>query len=63
MRMWQVEGGKELARWDTKSGVRSVSFAAGDKMACFVTDATMGQPSTVHVVSTDESEDIRMFYT
>ena len=62
MRMWQVEGGKELVRWDTKSGVRSVSFAAGDKMACFVTDATMGQPSTVHVVSTDESEDIRMFY-
>ena len=58
MRMWQVNGGKEFACWNTKAAVRSVSFAAGDKMACFVTDANMGQPSTIHVVSVED--DIRM---
>ncbi|KAJ3301302.1 Eukaryotic translation initiation factor 3 subunit I [Kappamyces sp. JEL0829] len=51
MRMWAVNGGKELFKWNTKTAVRSVCFAAGDAMACFVTDATMGQPSTLHVVS------------
>ncbi|KAJ3343692.1 Eukaryotic translation initiation factor 3 subunit I [Kappamyces sp. JEL0680] len=49
--MWAVNGGKELFKWNTKTAVRSVCFAAGDAMACFVTDATMGQPSTLHVVS------------
>lgn len=50
MRMWNVGTGKELFKWETKAGVRSVAFSNGDEMVCFVTDATMGQSSTVHIV-------------
>jgi hypothetical protein len=54
LRMWAVETGKELFRWDTKTAVRSVHFGEGDRIALFVTDKTMGQPSTIHVVSIAE---------
>ncbi|KAJ3149845.1 DEAD H (Asp-Glu-Ala-Asp His) box helicase 11 [Geranomyces michiganensis] len=53
-RMWGVESGKELFRWNTRTAVRQVAFAQGDRMALYVTDATMGHPSTVWVVAIEE---------
>ena len=50
MIMWDVQTGKQLAKWNTKSGVRAVSFQLGAKYALFLTDATMGQVSTIHIV-------------
>ncbi|KAJ3176985.1 DEAD H (Asp-Glu-Ala-Asp His) box helicase 11 [Geranomyces variabilis] len=53
-RLWGVESGKELFRWNTRTAVRQVAFAQGDRMALYVTDATMGQPSTIWVVAIEE---------
>ncbi len=53
MRMWSVETGRELYQWETLSAVRAVAFAEGGRKALFVTDATMGQTSTVHIVPID----------
>ena len=50
MIMWDVQTGKQLAKWTTKSAVRAVSFQLGSKYALFLTDATMGQISTIHIV-------------
>ncbi len=61
MRLWAVKEGKELFKWNTKSAVRSVCFSAGEQLACFVTDATMGQPSTIHVVKLDQDTKKRTF--
>jgi WD40 repeat protein len=41
----------EVKRWECDSGVRHVVFNQGDSEIVFVTDATMGQVSTIHVVS------------
>ena len=50
-RLWDVYTGKELFKFNTKTAVRSVMFSHGCKQAVFVTDATMGQVSTLHVVN------------
>ena len=54
MIMWDVQTGKQLAKWNTKSAVRAVSFQLGSKYALFLTDATMGQISTIHVVKIEQ---------
>ncbi|KAJ3050112.1 Eukaryotic translation initiation factor 3 subunit I, partial [Rhizoclosmatium hyalinum] len=49
-KMWEVETGRCVFTWETRTAVRAVSFALGDEKALFVTDATMGQQSTIHIV-------------
>ncbi|KAJ3071031.1 translation initiation factor eIF3 subunit [Podochytrium sp. JEL0797] len=49
-KMWEVETGRCVYTWETKTAVRCVDFALGDEKALFVTDATMGQKSTIHIV-------------
>jgi translation initiation factor 3 subunit I len=51
--MWEAYTGKELFVWETKTAVRSVAFAEGDRMLLMVTDATMGQTSAVHIFQLD----------
>ncbi|KAI8907160.1 WD40-repeat-containing domain protein [Gorgonomyces haynaldii] len=53
-RMWSVENGKQLFVWHTKTAVRCVAFAEGDKMALFVTDAVMGEKCTIHIVQIEQ---------
>ncbi|KAJ2991649.1 Eukaryotic translation initiation factor 3 subunit I [Globomyces sp. JEL0801] len=50
-RLWNINNGVQLFQWTTLSAVRSVDFAEGDHKALFVTDATMGNKSTIHVVN------------
>jgi translation initiation factor 3 subunit I len=50
-RLWEVESGKELFLWKTKTAVRAVAFALGDEKALFVSDATMGEVCVIHIVS------------
>ncbi|KAJ3324234.1 Eukaryotic translation initiation factor 3 subunit I [Boothiomyces sp. JEL0866] len=59
MILWNVNGGEQLFKWDTQTAVRAVSFASGDKLALFVTDATMGQKSTIHIVEIAEDSSKR----
>ncbi|KAI9208879.1 WD40-repeat-containing domain protein [Polychytrium aggregatum] len=54
-KMWDVYTGKCLFTWNTRTAVRAVSFAEGDKQALFVTDAVMGQPSTIHIVPIEDN--------
>ena len=42
--------GSVLYRWTTAAGVRCVAFAEGDRKALMVTDNTMGQVCTIHIV-------------
>ncbi|KAI9342885.1 WD40-repeat-containing domain protein [Obelidium mucronatum] len=49
-KLWEVETGKCVYTWETRTAVRAVAFALGDEKALFVTDATMGQQSTIHIV-------------
>ncbi|KAJ1562015.1 Eukaryotic translation initiation factor 3 subunit I, partial [Cladochytrium tenue] len=49
-KLWEVETGRCVFTWETRSAVRCVAFALGDEQALFVTDATMGQQCTIHVV-------------
>ncbi|KAI9343853.1 WD40-repeat-containing domain protein [Zopfochytrium polystomum] len=49
-RLWEVETGRCVFTWETRTAVRAVAFALGDEMALFITDATMGQPCTIHIV-------------
>jgi translation initiation factor 3 subunit I len=60
--LWSVETGKELYRWETLSAVRAVAFAEGDGKALFVTDATMGQTSTIHIVPIDKKTPTKRNY-
>ncbi|KAJ3104487.1 Eukaryotic translation initiation factor 3 subunit I [Phlyctochytrium bullatum] len=50
LKMWEVETGRNVFTWKTKSAVRAVAYALGDEMALFVTDKTMGQQCTIHIV-------------
>ncbi len=61
-KLWNVNTGECLHTWSTKSGVRSVDFAMGGKLALFVTDATMGQVSTIHVVEIADDPSQRTLY-
>jgi translation initiation factor 3 subunit I len=49
-KMWEVETGRCVFSWETKTAVRAVAFALGDEKALFVTDATMGQKCMIHIV-------------
>ncbi|KAI9001631.1 WD40-repeat-containing domain protein [Gaertneriomyces semiglobifer] len=53
-RLWDVMSGKQLYKWDTRTAVRAVAFAEGNRKALYVTDATMGQQSTLWVVPIEE---------
>jgi translation initiation factor 3 subunit I len=59
MRLWDIKTGKQLFKWSTLSAVRAVSFRYGDRQALFVTDATMGQVSTVHFVNIENDSSKR----
>lgn len=62
MRLWDVNTGKQIYSWEFKAPVRSASFSfCGQKAVC-ITDAAMGQPSTIHfldvprrIISTTQS--------
>jgi len=60
-RLWEALTGKELHVFETRSAVRSVAFAFGDKEAIFVTDATMGNKSTIHFIKIAENPEERKF--
>ena len=60
MRLWSVKDGREIYKWNTKSAVRSCKFAEGDKKILFVTDATMGQTSTIHIVPVETPQTQRV---
>jgi translation initiation factor 3 subunit I len=49
LRIWSVQNGKEWFCFETKSAVRSVCFHEQQWVA-FITDATMGQKSTIHIL-------------
>ncbi|KAJ3102716.1 Eukaryotic translation initiation factor 3 subunit I [Phlyctochytrium planicorne] len=51
MKLWEVETGRNVYTWKTKSAVRAVHYALGDEMALFVTDKTMGQQCTIHIIA------------
>ncbi|TPX72760.1 hypothetical protein SpCBS45565_g00153 [Spizellomyces sp. 'palustris'] len=53
-RLWEVQTGRQLFQWNTRTAVRAVQFAQGNRMALYVTDATMGQPSTIWIVPVEE---------
>ncbi|KAJ3414594.1 Eukaryotic translation initiation factor 3 subunit I [Chytridiales sp. JEL 0842] len=62
-KMWEVETGRCVFTWHTRTAVRCVNYALGDEMAMFITDATMGQPCTIHIVPIeadpeDQTEDV-----
>lgn len=48
MRLWDVETGRQVQVWEFKAPARAVAFAHGGKQAVCITDAAMGQPSTIH---------------
>ncbi|KAI8846087.1 putative eukaryotic translation initiation factor 3 subunit [Chytridium lagenaria] len=50
LKMWEVETGRNVFTWKTKSAVRAVAYALGDEYALYVTDATMGQQCTIHII-------------
>ncbi|KAI9101027.1 WD40-repeat-containing domain protein [Phlyctochytrium arcticum] len=54
-RLWDVMSGKQLFQWDTRTAVRCVEFSQGNRMALYVTDATMGQQSTIWIVPIAEN--------
>lgn len=58
-KLWDVYTGQCLFTWNTKTAVRAVAFASGDKRALFVTDATMGQPCRVYIVEIEEDSENR----
>lgn len=60
-RLWEATTGKQLHVFETKSAVRSVAFAFGDKEAIFVTDATMGNKSTIHFIKIAENPEERKY--
>ncbi|KAI8913093.1 WD40-repeat-containing domain protein [Powellomyces hirtus] len=53
-RLWGVESGKQLYQWNTRTPVRAVAFGQGDRIALYVTDALMGQPSTIWIVPIED---------
>lgn len=62
-RLWEATTGKQLYCFKTGSAVRSVAFAFGDKEAIYVTDATMGNKSTIHFIKiAEDPEDQQMPY-
>lgn len=48
MRLWDVYTGRQICVWEFKAPARAVSFSHGSQKAVCVTDAAMGQPSTIH---------------
>jgi translation initiation factor 3 subunit I len=57
-RLWNVSNGKCIYKWDTKTAVRVVGIAMGDHLGFYITDATMGYLSKIHIISlTDHSQD------
>jgi len=48
-RVWDVETGKSLLKYDAKSSVRSSNFSYCGNLICFTTDAQMGYQPTVVV--------------
>ncbi len=49
MILWNVSTGESLFIWKMKTAVRSVAFSEGDKLVLMITDATMGQKSTMRI--------------
>ncbi|KAJ3337683.1 Eukaryotic translation initiation factor 3 subunit I [Gonapodya sp. JEL0774] len=56
LKIWSVQGGKCLHTIKTNSAVRSVGWAMGSERALMVTDQTMGQNSTLHILDTPEDD-------
>ena len=61
LRLWDVTNGKQLYIWNTQSPVRSVHFNEGCTQALFITDATMGQISTIHIIDIAKDVSSRMY--
>lgn len=49
MRLWDVYSGKEIFKWSFKTSVRCVAWNEGNNQVLCITDATMGQKSTIHI--------------
>ncbi len=61
MRLWDVATGKQLFIWQTLSPVRAVHFNEDNSQALFVTDASMGQTSTIHIINVAKDPTSRKF--
>lgn len=46
-RVWEVNGGRQIACIETETAVRAVALGHGDQLLALVTDATMGKPARV----------------
>jgi translation initiation factor 3 subunit I len=58
-RVWQVNGGKQVACISTETAVRAVALSQNDKFLGLVTDATMGRPAKLLVYSFPELKLVR----
>jgi len=54
IKLWDVKNGSELFSWQHKSGVRSVSFAEGERMFMAVTDQTFSSQPTIFIYNLSE---------
>jgi translation initiation factor 3 subunit I len=50
MRMWEVNTGKQICVWEFKAPARAVAYSHGSQKAMCITDAAMGQNSTIHFI-------------
>jgi translation initiation factor 3 subunit I len=56
IKLWQVEGGKELQHWGTKAPVRSVDFGTGDRLFLATTDQVLGLKPVISVFDLGQSK-------
>ena len=50
MRIWQLQTGKELFRFQQGEPCRSVNLAVGESLMAYTTDAFMGTAPQIHIV-------------
>eukprot|EP00284_Hemiselmis_tepida_P009081 CAMPEP_0174928798 /NCGR_PEP_ID=MMETSP1355-20121228/26074_1 /TAXON_ID=464990 /ORGANISM="Hemiselmis tepida, Strain CCMP443" /LENGTH=318 /DNA_ID=CAMNT_0016174975 /DNA_START=98 /DNA_END=1054 /DNA_ORIENTATION=- len=55
-RLWEVETGQELRKWEMGTGVRCVSIATGDKRVAVLADPWGDEPSTIKIFDTSSNE-------
>lgn len=51
-RLWDLESGKEIAKFETKTAVRSVNFSYSGKLILYTTDQSMGYAYEMNVIDT-----------
>lgn len=57
-RLWDCETGKELAKWETKTAVRTASFSYSGNMIFYTTDQAMKYPFEMNVIDLSSNDKI-----